>query len=1599
MKTAKISLIAALIVLFALFSGAQSSCSFQNAYWSTSSTSAGTLVELVVESSTCDGESVIFSIMEDDTLSDETLATFPAVTADASGAKISWTAQYSDDGLLSGDPEYYFVAQAGAVTIQSGLLFVSQQQASQNTNTEISPIVNPDYSQLKVTLPSQGRIPVTLHPLSTSVQDGTPARVAFGVPFPPRTVSSESRIRVLDSNGAEIPSYVQPGAQWYDFNSLAQTSLRSAIVQFDFSFNGDTPQNVYIEYGVQRTQTLTNPVGDVTTLWQNVNSYMYTPMDYAAEESGTVGRGTILSAREPRVYATFEPAWLSASLIRTRVLPSGHLPALSWFDDAYLSYAYTAVNDLPASVLDQYKINFVGEEPQLFDRTSALYGLYIKTGDVQWLRHAHRAAEFYRQYIGADGWFDLSSYHEDLKYIYGEPIMVDSLFFGADSSSLTKIRAIAQNAEDFTDYYPTVSFWTERHAAYSLLGTLTAFEATGEAQYRDRARTFAQALFDDALHPANGWEFSGCIIHASDVHGEGGNTPICSPWMSQLLSDAVWQYYVISEDPLALEFLENLGHMVRQYALYRGPSSDGVVSNYDVPYYMASAEGQVTDGGSWADLEHTCDVAGMVARAQWAAAARGNDHTIMQPAFDTLMRSCRYAATQYWYRPGTTDRPVWRLSPARKFNWWFGTTSDMTWFQQNDDLVSTIPTQDQLPPLRFNGAPTGTVPRGTGIVTISVRTDEQAQCRYSATAGMSFASMQSALTANAAGTTHSAQMAAMDATSYNVYIRCEDAAGNINNDDYRLGFTVAGGTTSDTTAPSIQNVVSNQISTQGAHVEWTTDELSTSTLEYGTTTAYGNSRVSTAFATSHSYDLSGLTTGTTYYYRVSSTDAAGNTQSLSGYTFTTASGDQPQNPTETPTPAPSNSPLVFAATTNCLQGMDPHWQCTGRWVDANTVTADTFIAVCPNGASTYAACHPTDLFMRAKYVPENYGVFHCRQSTATGGRNGCSDQVYVSITDKVNVNVLRSSLGTINDLPRLYMVATASCRAGDDPGWACSGQWKKKEAINAATFIGTCPSGASTDYNCASTDVFTQLQNVASTAGVFICYDIEAEGKTRNGCEDMGHELVGAHFGSVPPAPTPAPSTNTTPVTPPATESPVQNTTPPAPSPPATTSNLVFVATSSCVQGQDPHYQCSGMWKQASTVTADTFIAVCPTGAGSYGACHPTDGWMRAKYVPAGYGIFHCRQSTATGGRNGCSDQVYVPITEKVNVNALRSSLGTINDLPRLYMMATASCKAGDDPGWACSGQWKKKEAATATTFIGTCPGGASANYNCASTDTFVQLQNIPSTSGVFVCYDIEAEGKKRNGCEDVGHELVQNHFTDIPPAPAPEPVQQSTTETSASTTQSTPASNQLVFAATTSCMQGQDPHWQCGARWKRVSELTADSFVGVCPAGASSTYVGCYNTDYFLDVQYIPDNYGFMVCKDSGEAALGKDRNGCNTVAFETNVMDLAPMRSSLGSLNNLHKLVMVATENCDAGDDPDWACGGKWKRVSEVQSTSYIGACASGPKTTYHECSQSDGFQQKQSVASGAGVLTCHDISQEGLRFSLCEHVTYESYSTLFG
>jgi hypothetical protein len=91
----------------------------------------------------------------------------------------------------------------------------------------------------------------------------------------------------------------------------------------------------------------------------------------------------------------------------------------------------------------------------------------------------------------------------------------------------------------------------------------------------------------------------------------------------------------------------------------------------------------------------------------------------------------------------------------------------------------------------------------------------------------------------------------------------------------------------DTTPPQVSGITTRPTGIGSVTIAWTTDEFATSTVLYGTQPGVYPHTVSDPLYTKHhEITLTGLTVGTTYYYKVRSTDRSGNTTTSSEYSFT-----------------------------------------------------------------------------------------------------------------------------------------------------------------------------------------------------------------------------------------------------------------------------------------------------------------------------------------------------------------------------------------------------------------------------------------------------------------------------------------------------------------------------------------------------------------------------------------------------------------------------------------------------------------------------------------------------------------------------------------
>ncbi len=104
--------------------------------------------------------------------------------------------------------------------------------------------------------------------------------------------------------------------------------------------------------------------------------------------------------------------------------------------------------------------------------------------------------------------------------------------------------------------------------------------------------------------------------------------------------------------------------------------------------------------------------------------------------------------------------------------------------------VGPADTRETIPPLRFEGAPTGTLSGTTLGVELSLETDEFAVCRYSTVPGETYASMTGVFI-NTGLIFHTTVVTVTPNSLNTFYIRCIDDEGNFNTDDYEINFSVS----------------------------------------------------------------------------------------------------------------------------------------------------------------------------------------------------------------------------------------------------------------------------------------------------------------------------------------------------------------------------------------------------------------------------------------------------------------------------------------------------------------------------------------------------------------------------------------------------------------------------------------------------------------------------------------------------------------------------------------------------------------------------------------------------------------------------------------
>jgi hypothetical protein len=250
-----------------------------------------------------------------------------------------------------------------------------------------------------------------------------------------------------------------------------------------------------------------------------------------------------------------------------------------------------------------------------------------------------------------------------------------------------------------------------------------------------------------------------------------------------------------------------------------------------------------------------------------------------------------YHGTTTSYGQSTTLATALGTSHSQSLS---GLTSDTTYHYQvrSRDAAGnlgtssdyTFKTPDVTPPV-ISAVAASNVADTTATISWTTNESSDSQVEYGTTTSYG----KSTTLATALVAAHSQSLSGLTpGATWHYRVKSKDVSGNLaTSSDYTF-------TTLDTTAPTISSVAASSVTTSSATISWTTNESSDTQVEYGTTTAYGQSTtLATSMVTAHSQALAGLASNTAYYYRVKSRDAAGNLATSTNYTFSTPDATPP----------------------------------------------------------------------------------------------------------------------------------------------------------------------------------------------------------------------------------------------------------------------------------------------------------------------------------------------------------------------------------------------------------------------------------------------------------------------------------------------------------------------------------------------------------------------------------------------------------------------------------------------------------------------------------------------------------------------------------
>lgn len=404
--------------------------------------------------------------------------------------------------------------------------------------------------------------------LHRNAGSGSPVLASVGIPFPPGVLDDPRQLRILDAKGNEVASAAKVMLRWH----FKDGSIRAVRVQFRATLAGGE-ETFYFALGKPRRE--------------EIAGWPY--------ETGLVDGPDGL--RVPMVLGTLTSEWLCASLIAGPQQPASP-------NEAYARYVSRQFEWARALPVDDYSA-------WLFDRPTALYKAYLRTGRFDYLQAADLSYRFYMKYIKRDGapespvcaggWtFDDKVC--DVKYVYIEPILLSVALAGNDGDHdealVDKMLTLWSNGgwnRPPGPYAQPQAYFTERLAGLGLVETVSAYELTGSKR--------ALAMIDERLgwlyeHQRNNPDHLGddgswrnsWNLHEGDDWKPQADVRGTSPWMSENIIDGLWHAWLVTGDRRIPDMVTDFGRYLERYG-WIGPEL--LVQPHDWRNNCSGPDGQI----------------------------------------------------------------------------------------------------------------------------------------------------------------------------------------------------------------------------------------------------------------------------------------------------------------------------------------------------------------------------------------------------------------------------------------------------------------------------------------------------------------------------------------------------------------------------------------------------------------------------------------------------------------------------------------------------------------------------------------------------------------------------------------------------------------------------------------------------------------------------------------------------------------------------------------------------------------------------------------------------------------------------------------------